>query len=140
MDIMGYIQALISAGTPTAYACLGILAFFALSILWEILHGLRRGFARQLSHTIFMLVAAVLAFLTVNTFLSTVLGNLSEMSMAEVLALAESAGTTISEDLKNLISAFDTETLKYLLALPLSTVVAPLLFALVFKERKSSDA
>ena len=132
MDIIAYIQGLIAAATPTAYVCLGILGFFALSVLWEMLHGLRRGYARQLTHTVFMLASAVIAFLLAGGITSRVFGELGGMSVEEVLALAESSGTAISEEVRGLITSFDTQTLQYLLALPLATVVVPVLFALLF--------
>ncbi len=132
MDIFAYIQALISAATPTAYTCLGILGFFALSVLWEMLHGLRRGYSRQITHTVFMLASAVIAFLLAGGITSRVFGELSQKSMEEVFALAESSGTAISEEVRGLITSFDTETLQYLLALPLATVVVPVLFAVLF--------
>ena len=132
MDIISYVQALIAAGTPIAYACLGILGFFVLYVLWELLHGLRRGFARQITHTIFMLAAAVLAFLAANGLSSFIFGGLGEMTMEELLTSIESSGAEIPEEVRGLITSFDLKTLQYLLALPLSTVVIPLLFSGLF--------
>lgn len=132
MDIIAYIQALLAAGTPTAYACLGILGFFALSILWETLHGLRRGFIRQITHTLFMVAAVVLAFLATSAFSSAIFGSLADMTMEEIVAAIESSGSSIPEEVRGLITSFDTVTLQYLLALPLSTVIIPILFAALF--------
>ena len=132
MDIFAYIEAMLAAGTTTAYFCLGILAFFALAVLWELFHGLRRGLFRQLSHTVFMLVSAAASFFITKSFVATLFGDLANMTVEEILAAAEGSGATLSEDVSGLIASFDAETLQHILALPISLLVAPVMFALLF--------
>lgn len=126
MNIFAYVEALIAAGTPMAYFCLGILGFFALSVLWELLHGLRRGFVRQIAHTICMLAAAAIAFFLTSSACTTAL------TVGDIVITVEGAGTEIPAEVVGIIMSFDPETLQYIAALPVSAIIAPIMFAFLF--------
>jgi len=131
-DFQGYFEGIIAKG-GLAYIALGLLAFFALSVIWGAFRGARRGASRQLLHSLFMIGAAVAAFF-LSSFVSVELFNqIGSMTVEEMIAADEASGMIeFAEEIRGLITSYDTDTVMRILAFPVATVILPIAFSVVF--------
>lgn len=109
-----------------------IAVIFLLFVVWEALHGLRRGLFRQLLHTGMMLVAAIISFAISMGIWNGFFGSFSGMTTEQALAEFETSGMAIPEELRAILACFDIETLEYLIALPFGALIIPGLFMISF--------
>ena len=118
-----------SGGSVVSIINTVIIVLFIVFIVWEMLHGLRRGIFRQITHTACMLLAAVGAFVLTKLLWN---GALDKYPTTESL-LAEVDGiVTLSDSVYSVALEFDVEILRLLLALPMGVLVLPLVFTLIF--------
>lgn len=118
-----------SGNQISTYINIGIIAFFALAILIESLFGLKRGWKRQLLHTCFSLVGLTCAFF-ITKYITSV--KIDEQTVSDAIATLEGYGLAFNEDIRSLLLAVDPELYEVVISLPLSTVIAPLLFTLTY--------
>ncbi len=119
-------------GSTIAIIVTVITVIFLLFVIWEALHGLRRGLFRQLIHTGLMLIAAVTAFLISLGIWNRFFTEFDGMTTEAVLNEFDAAGNILSEEIRTILSCFDIETFEYLIALPFGTVMMPFIFTLFF--------
>lgn len=107
----------------------GIVSIISISLLLifvigETLQGLRRGWKKQLLHTVATLEAAVISFVIVKATTTAMLNAISAENVGELLS---SLGTGINADAAEYISS-----IKWLVALPVTTLIAPFAFVSFF--------
>ena len=125
---MGNVSGAASGGAVSIVNAV-IFGIFIVFILWEMLHGLRRGIFRQIAHTACMLLAAVGAF-TITKLLWN--GALDQYPTTDSLLAAVDGTITLPESVYTVALDFDIEVLKLLVALPMGVLVLPLVFTLIF--------
>ena len=111
------------------YGIYGFIAFFALITA---LSGLVGGFSRQVLRVVTVAVSAVISFIVCTKLYPTVFGFLSSKTTADLIAMINSAGVTLPENIVAFLECLETETGAYLLAIPLLLVAVPVLFILLF--------
>ncbi len=121
------------SGNPIAgYICIGIICYFLLGSLAEMLFGRKRGWIRQLAHLGFSIIAIIGAFFLTEAAINSIGKEFDENTMADLLAALEGYGLVLVEDAKNAITSIDPELATLILTLPMATIVAPLLFSTLF--------
>ena len=103
---------------------------FIVFILWEMLHGLRRGLFRQILHTCCMLVSAALSFIACKTLMNTVLSEISATTILDLIA--ELTGEAPDKQIADILALVSDKTIGYVIALPLGMIVLPILFTVSF--------
>ena len=112
--------------TPIIYAVVGVIA------LVSALLGLSRGLYRQGVRTVTIVVAAVLSFIAVGLFYSSLSAKLDGMTVTDLINILVERGIVPADTDTSLIENLDMQTAELILALPLGLVVAPLLFVICF--------
>ena len=133
---MGYSD--ISAGTDiiaeTTQGIMGmigtIFSIIVFAFIFTIaLQGLRRGLNRQLLHTGFVILSAVIAFFICKGTWANVLSMFEGQTTADMIASIEaSSGTAIAENTRELLCYLSPELFAYILALPFGVVLFPFIF------------
>ena len=126
------IEKMFSGNEIVGYVGLGILGYFLLGALFEMLFGLKRGWRRQVVHIIFSAVAIVGAFLLTKMAQSSALSSFEESTVGELVSTIEGYGVTIEDEVREIVLAFDPKLLSLVFALPMATIISPLLFTLFF--------
>lgn len=112
------------------YINVGILAYFALAAIIEMLFGLKRGWKRQLTHICFSAVGIIGAFFITKLILGSI--KIDEATIETALSsLPQMDGETL-DLISSIVRSMEPELLEIVLKLPASTIIAPLLFTAVF--------
>lgn len=119
-----------SGNQITSYINVGIIAFFVLVVAVEMLFGLKRGWKRQLLHFGFTALAFVCSFFVTNWLVSSI--DFNEETVSTLLSKLESFGVVFEDEIKSALLSVDPELYEVVIALPVSTLVAPLLFVVLF--------
>ena len=98
------------------------ISLLLIFIIASTLQGMRRGWKKQLLHTVSILEALLFSFIVVKGTTTAMLNAISAENIGELLS---SMGTGINADVAEYISS-----IKWIVALPITTIIAP--FALVF--------
>ena len=133
MDFFEYFRWMFTANTPSSYVALGILGFFLISILSEMLAGYKRGVGRQLVHVAFTAVAFVVSFF-LTQYLLTQIHSVFESYTIEELTQSL-AGGPIDEDASAVLKMIDESAgnlPELILTLPAATLIAPIAFTVFF--------
>ena len=127
------------AGIAEAASSLSIVAVvvFLGFILWGAFQGFRRSIYRQGLHLGVTLIIAIVAFSVVSNFCSSIIPSFSEMTTAEFAGILQSTladqGLEFTlEEVEVLYKGVDMETFAYIWALVLNTLVAPIVFTVLF--------
>lgn len=111
------------------------IIIFIVFILWELLHGLRRGLLRQLVHTGLTAVAAGISLSVCTNFCQTFLDGFNEQTLSDLLAKLEEAGAAeaIGMDSASFMGLADKlQNADLLASIPMGSIVVPFLFIVVF--------
>jgi hypothetical protein len=106
--------------------------------LWGAFQGFRRSIYRQGIHLGVTFVIALVAFFMVSNFCSSIIPSFSEMTTAELIEMiqanlaAEGQEMEITAEELASIENIDLETVGYVAALVLNTLVAPIVFTILF--------
>nr|MBQ8890100.1 hypothetical protein [Clostridia bacterium] len=128
----------IPPATVGGWISLGILAFAALSMLLGFFTGLKRGFGKTVIRIATIAIAAVVSyFLAVS--LTGVVDKLLEGKTIEELATTfyPSYATDVPAETREIINAFDAETIQYILGIFIAIGVAPAIFITCFYIAKA---
>ena len=130
---MGFITEMLALGTIPAYVSLACIAVFAFYIIWHIIGGYRRGIFRQLFHTGFVIVSAVVAFIGSNVMCGIILNYLDGKSVTDIVSKVESLiHIDIPETAVTILSVFDVQAFEQVLMLPLGVLIMPFVFMGLF--------
>lgn len=130
----------ILAGIAEAASSLSIVAVvvFLGFILWGAFQGFRRSIYRQGIHLGVTFVIALVAFFMVSNFCSSIIPSFSEMTTAELIEMiqanlaAQGQEMEITAEELASIENIDLEAVGYVAALVLNTLVAPIVFTILF--------
>ena len=121
--------------TFSSFAAIAVVVFIAFA-LWGAFQGFRRSIFRQVIHVAVTFLTAVIAFHCISFGCNYILDQFTGMTPAQFVATLESElssyGIVLGESTKNILVNFDMDTIGYTLALTVNTIVAPLVFAIIF--------
>ncbi len=106
------------------------LVIFLVFIAWQAFRGLRRGLWRQLLHTGLMICAAAVSFFTVKGIWNGFLSEFDAATFGEAISDAEAA--QMPAELVDILQNISPEAAGNILAMPMSVIVMPFLFAIIF--------
>lgn len=125
------------AETASSLSIVAVVVFLGF-ILWGAFQGFRRSIYRQGIHLGVTFVIALVAFFMVSNFCSNIIPSFSEMTTAELIEMiqanlaAQGQEMEITAEELASIQNIDLETVGYVAALVLNTLVAPIVFTILF--------
>lgn len=112
------------------------VAVFLVFVLWGAFQGWRRSIFRQGIHVVVTLVIAIIAFSVTSSTCEAILGTFSDMTVAEFIesikAEFEASGDEFPAAIADILDGFSMETVGYVIAIVFNTLVAPLVFTVLF--------
>ena len=121
--------------TFSSFAAIAVIVFLAFA-LWGAFQGFRRSIFRQVIHVAVTFILAVIAFSLTSGACDAILESFVELTPAEFVETIEQSlagsGVILTDDIKAVLTSLDMSTIGYALALVINTVVAPLVFAILF--------
>ena len=108
-----------------------IIGIFALCIAIAALCGLAQGISRQTIRVLTVGLAFAIGIIAANITYSSIISSLKEKSIEDIHAWVKGLGVTGSLDLSWMLS-FDVNTLVYLLAIPITLILMPIVLSLAF--------
>ena len=132
MNIFEYISAMKALGTPVATAGIIILALFLVFIVFKALGGMFRGIWRQTVRTGMTLVSAVLAFVGTKIASDKIHEFFDHSTLDELISQIEVGAPEAGAVLKNVLSVVDPTILEYIVLLPATLILLPLVATALF--------
>lgn len=133
MTLQEYINWMFTAKTEAAYICIGITAIFILAVLGEFLAGFRRGVGKQLFHLVLSAVALFVSFAITERLVTELHTLFSNYTIEDMVGYVESLiNTPIRADIREALVGIDTHLAELILTLPMATLVAPVLFTVLY--------
>ena len=128
------------AGIAEAASSLSIVAVvvFLGFILWGAFQGFRRSIYRQGLHLGVTLIIAIVAFSVVSNFCSSIIPSFSEMTTAELMEMIQTNLAAQGQEMEMTaeelaaMENIDLETVGYVVALVMNTIMAPIVFTVLF--------
>lgn len=121
--------------TFSSFAAIAVIVFLAFA-LWGAFQGFRRSIFRQVIHVVVTFILAVIAFSLTSGTCDAIFESFVELTPAEFVETIEQSlagsGVILTDDIKAVLTSLDMSTIGYALALVINTVVAPLVFAILF--------
>lgn len=117
--------------TFSNFSAIAVVVFLVFA-LWGAFQGFRRSIFRQVIHVAVTLVIAIIAFHCTSFVCDNILASFNEMSMQEFIKLCADEGVILPEETQSVLLSFDMTTIGYAIAIIINTVVAPLIFAILF--------
>ena len=108
-----------------------IIGIFALCIVAAALCGFAEGFSRQTIRVLTVGLAFAVGIIAANITYSSIISSLKSKSIEDIHAWVKGLGVTGSLDLSWMLS-FDANTLVYLLAIPITLILMPIVLSLTF--------
>ena len=97
------------------------------------LKGLSRGIARQAMRTVTVIISVFIALGITNGFASSFYTSFASMTPEEFVRTLEDAGiAVIGTELEPILSNVSPETVTYILAIPISLLILPIIFVIAF--------
>ncbi len=134
MDIISHVQEMLAKDTVTAYIALGIAGVCGVLMLLGALKGLSRGLTRQTVRFLTIIASIVISVLAATGITNALIGFFDGKTLQEALtelgageAFAEMDGLALA-----ILNAIDPSAVQQILALPMTLIVAPIVFVLVF--------
>lgn len=110
-----------------------LLIIMATLMLIGALKGMSRGVGRQAVRTVTVILSVVIALGITSGVGDLFYSSLSSMTPEQFVETLEGAGVqVIGTDLEPILSNVSPETISYILAIPLSLIILPVIFVLVF--------
>ncbi len=107
----------------------GIMAFL---VLIGALKGLRRGIQRQTVRTATIILSIVLSVVAIKIGYGRIFSYLDAMTVEELVNKGIELGLLSSSDDLSVLYNLEMATLEYILAIPLTLIIAPLVFVVLF--------
>ena len=117
--------------TFSNFSAIAVVVFLGFA-LWGAFQGFRRSIFRQIIHVAVTLVIAIIAFHCTSYVCDNILTSFTDMTMQEFLTYLEEQAVIIPEEVQSSLLSFDMTTIGYALAIIINTIVAPLVFAILF--------
>ncbi len=109
-----------------------LLAVLAVFVLFGALKGLTRGIQRQVIRTATIIASIVIALIAAKSVSSSVISAFDGMTTEEIVSELVASGVITSTEGFEWITNFDTETFKYIIAIPVALIAVPFIFVGVF--------
>ncbi len=132
MDLFQYIKEMKELSTPVATVAVVLLCLFLTVIIFKMLGGMRRGGWKQLVRTGLTAAAAVISYLVALIISNSIMGSADMISIEELIAFIEGAMPGTGEILTQLLSGFDPAVFEYVIVLPATVLLLPVLATLIF--------
>ncbi len=121
--------------TFSSFAAIAVVVFLVFAV-WGAFQGFRRSIFRQVIHVAVTLIIAIISFHCTSGICDSILDEFRAMSPDKLIfeintAIAE-AGIALPEAAETVIRSIDIETLGYATSLVINTIIAPLVFAILF--------
>ena len=121
--------------TFSSFAAIAVIVFLAFA-LWGAFQGFRRSIFRQVIHVVVTFILAVIAFSLTSGACDLLLESFINLTPEELVKTVEQTlagnGIFLTDDIKAVIASLDVSTLGYALALIINTIIAPLVFTILF--------
>ena len=117
--------------TFSSFAAIAVVVFLAF-VLWGAFQGWRRSIFRQVIHVVVTVVIAIIAFSVTSNLCTGILAEFQNMTVADIVLAIEAEGVAVPEVLVTILEQYDMGTIGYVFAIFFNTLVAPLLFAVLF--------
>ncbi len=112
---------------------ISLLSLIGVCLLIGIIKGATRGIGRQAVRTITVVLSAVIAIIVARTAGSSIYSLFATTTSEDIIAVIEGTGFTITGTPYETIALnLDPETINYIIAIPLSLVILPLIFVIIF--------
>ncbi len=122
----------LSGQSPAAIATYVMLGLVGLLALIGALKGLSRGISRQIVRSLTIIISVVLSIFAVKFAYGFIFGYFDGKTIQDILNQIASYGVQINMEEMAWLNNFDTETVKYILAIPLALVIMPIVFTILF--------
>ena len=110
-----------------------LLIFMAVCLTLGALKGLSRGIGRQAVRTITVVVALIVSLVLTKGFSTAIYSEIANMSPEEMAqTVTASASGFDGIDLKTILENVSPETISYIMAIPCSLLLMPIIFVLAF--------
>ena len=133
MNFFTYLNKMKELGSIPALVGMGIFALFIIVIIVKMFIGIRRGTKRQIVHLLLTCAAAIIS-VGVATYLSNhIIGSLSSDNFQGLLEAIDGVAPGVGTSLLDTLSKVNNpEIIEYIILLPATLFVLPLLAALLF--------
>lgn len=137
IEIADYVSNTLSGAQSTgtekwiSIVALGLLGLFALTLLWRMFRGFLRGARLQLLSTCTIVVSVVASIFVTKLAATLALDSITVENVEKILSMTigsnETTNTVIS-----VLKDLPTETVRYVVSIPLAVFMAPFLFVAVY--------
>lgn len=132
MTVFSFIDQMKEMSTPVAYIAVGILGLFLIFIIFKMLFGMGRGTWRQLVRTGATLLAAIVSFVAGDIIAGRIVGSLDVNNLESLIQKVEMQVPQSGNIIRSVLGAIDTEMIEYILLLPATIIIIPILTTVMF--------
>ena len=132
MTVFSFIRQMKEMSTPVAYIAVGILGLFLIFIIFKMLFGMGRGTWRQLVRTGATLLAAIVSFIAGDVMAGRIVGSLDVNNLETLIQQIEAQVPQSGNIIRSVLGAIDTEMIEYILLLPATIILIPILTTVMF--------
>ena len=132
MTVFSFIRQMKEMSTPVAYIAVGILGLFLIFIIFKMLFGMGRGTWRQLVRTGATLLAAIVSFIVGDVMAGRIVGSLDVNNLETLIQEVEAQVPQSGNIIRSVLGAIDTEMIEYILLLPATIILIPILTTVMF--------
>lgn len=132
MTVFSFIDRMKEMSTPVAYIAVGILGLFLIFIIFKMLFGMGRGTWRQLVRTGATLLAAIVSFIAGDVTAGRIVGSLDVNNLETLIREIEAQVPQSGNIIRSVLGAVDTEMIEYILLLPATIILIPILTTVMF--------
>ena len=132
MELFEYITLMREMYTPTAIAGVAILGVFLIIIILKMLGGMHRGGWRQLVRTGVTLFAAMVSYFVAVGLSNRIIGSIKVNELEALILEIEARLPELAALIRQALEGVNPEIVEYLLLLPATIVIVPLLATVIF--------
>ena len=132
MNIFEYVPLMKTLDPVVGTVGIVLLLLFLVFITLKMLGGLRRGFWKQLFRTGTTLLSAVISYITGVSLSNSIIGSLNAESFGDVIDQIATADPEAANMVAEMIAKINFELIEYIVLLPATIVLIPLLTSVVF--------
>ena len=132
MNLFDFVTRMKEMDGVLGYVGAGLLVLFLLLIVFKMLGGMRRGTWRQLVRTLATLAAAVASFIVGVIFSNGIIGSLKVENLEGLILKIEGYIPEAGDVIREALGSIDTEMIEYMLLLPATIFVIPLVTTVCF--------
>ena len=132
MNLFDFVTRMKEMDGVLGYVGAGLLVLFLLLIVFKMLGGMRRGTWRQLVRTAATFAAAVASFIVGVIFSNGIIGSLKVENLEGLILEIEGYVPEAGDVIREALGSIDTEMIEYMLLLPATIFVIPLVTTVCF--------